>query len=341
LVRRAAKRSTTLVVANKIRRNLSTAARLRIGRTARWTGGRQSFRSTPESVAAYAHRTYGLVLERSGMDAHELAGRRILELGPGDNVGLALLLLAHGAEQVVAVDRFVPLRDLAREREIYVALRETLAGEPRRRFDAAVDLTGPHAAFDPSLLRRIEGLAIEEADGTLEAESFDIVLSIASGEHLEDSDTAFRAMDRLLRPGGRMLHQIDLRDHGLFSAQGKHPLLFLTVPDPIYRAMNSHINGPNRRMVDYYRRTLAALGYSGDALVTEVLGDGRDREREFPPRLEAGKHFGAARAALVEQIRPKLLPRYRALPVEDLLVAGVFVDAVKPADRSGTPSSSW
>ena len=57
-----------------------------------------------------------------------------------------------------------------------------------------------------------------------------------------------------LRPGGYLLHKIDLRDYGMFTKYGYHPLEFLTVPDFVYRQMVESAGQPNRYLVDYYRR---------------------------------------------------------------------------------------
>ena len=59
----------------------------------------------------------------------------------------------------------------------------------------------------------------------------DVIISRAVLEHVFDLDTAFGAMHRLLKPGGRMAHKVDLRDHGLFTDGGQNALEFLTVSD--------------------------------------------------------------------------------------------------------------
>jgi hypothetical protein len=40
----------------------------------------------------------------------DLHGKHVLEIGPGHNVGVALRFVAAGADQVVAVDKFVPFQ---------------------------------------------------------------------------------------------------------------------------------------------------------------------------------------------------------------------------------------
>ena len=43
-----------------------------------------------------------------------LTGKAVLEYGPGDILGVALLMKAHGAKRVICVDRF-PLAKARRE----------------------------------------------------------------------------------------------------------------------------------------------------------------------------------------------------------------------------------
>ncbi len=47
-------------------------------------------------------------------------------------------------------------------------------------------------------------------------------------------------------------------------------------------------------------------------------------------RLEDGVDYGASELALIDAIRPRLLPRYRRLATEELLTSGIFVLARKP-----------
>lgn len=63
-------------------------------------------------------------------------------------------------------------------------------------------------------------------------------------EHLFDPVAALDGMLEALRPGGTLVHRIDLRVHGMF--RGQHPLTFLTLPDAIYTRMTRNSGRPNR-----------------------------------------------------------------------------------------------
>ena len=93
--------------------------------------------------------------------------------------------------------------------------------------------------------------------------------------------------------------------------------------------MSTHSGKANRRLRDYYEQLLRHKGYDVRVLVTRVLG--RDGElRPHKERLEEGVDYGPTQRALVDRIRPRLLPRYRALSTEELFTSGIFVLARKP-----------
>jgi hypothetical protein len=132
-------------------------------------------------------------------------------------------------------------------------------------------------------------------------------------------------MAKLLAPGGRMVHEIDLRDHDLFP--GQHPLTFLTVSDRVYGWMGAASGLPNRVLVDRYRAAMSARGFDSRVLVTHLIGE--DETSAGPhTRLRDAREVEAA-TPLVEEIRSRLLTRYRALDAADLATSGIFLVATR------------
>ncbi|HEX8983925.1 MAG TPA: hypothetical protein VF767_00785, partial [Bryobacteraceae bacterium] len=99
-------------------------------------GATHTGRPLAESLA-YIDRVYHDYAGYGGLAPEDIVGRRILELGPGDNFGVALRFLAAGAESVAGLDKFATRRDTVQAAAIYGAMRERLGGEERARFDAA------------------------------------------------------------------------------------------------------------------------------------------------------------------------------------------------------------
>ncbi|MDQ6652919.1 MAG: methyltransferase domain-containing protein, partial [Acidobacteriota bacterium] len=190
-------------------------------------------------------------------------------------MGVALRFLAAGAARVVCVDKFYSRRDVAHEREIYSALRERLSADEKHRFDEAINIANG-INFDAARLSCINGLDLEAAAEQLsrQEESFNLIISRAVVEEIYEPDNFLLAADKVLAPGGLMLHKIDLSDYGIFSEGGMHPLTFLTIPKWIYRLMATDSGIPNRKLIGYYRKQMAVLDYETKFLVTSVLGHG-------------------------------------------------------------------
>lgn len=236
-----------------------------------WIGRADSFSGSLDGVPAdYSRRVFENYLRRGGIEMEALRGASVLELGPGASLGVAELFVEAGASRVVALDKF----------------RYTHRRVPDRVVVA-------------------HGDGIERAK--LERGAFDLIVSNAVLEESADLARGFAAMRGALRPGGKMLHQIDLSDYGIFSRHGYHPLEFLTVPDGLYRAMTGLCGGPNRVMVNVYRKWVDKVE------VTHWYED-----------------FN------VEEIRSRLLERYRVMASQDLLVRGIFVKGTASALKGCT-----
>ena len=141
-------------------------------------------------------------------------------------------------------------------------------------------------------------------------------------------DEAFNVMHDLLKPGGMMLHKIDLTDYGMVHDFGKHALTFLTISDIVYRHMAEDSGKSNRRMIDYYQVKMKEQGYHAKFFITHIRG----KKEELLPhkeKIEKGKDYTEEAISLINKMRPKLLKRYQALSDEDLVISGVFLVARK------------
>jgi hypothetical protein len=323
----AALRSKTVVVGFNIYNNWRFRRRFRVGNATSQHGVVHVGRNLDQSLD-YIDLSYDVFVKCRGFSAEMFHGKRILEAGTGDNFGVALRFLAAGAKRVVTIDKFYSERDPEQQRRIYRAMRQRLDGESRARFDRAVDLSRGIQTSD-DVLRYVYGNGIEDADRIFPAERFDFVISKGALQDVREIDRAVDVMDRFLVPGGWMMHKIDLSDQGMFSRSGQHPLTYLTISDSVYGWMSTHSGKPNRRLRGYYEATLREKGYEVGVLVTRVLG----APRELAPhkeRIEEGVDYGSTHLALIDEIRPRLLPRYRNLPKDELLTSGIFLLARKP-----------
>ena len=324
-VKRLARRSRSAIIIYKIFDNRRLKKRIDSGDIETIHGSTHLNQSISDSLA-YIEKQFSNHISYAGLSKHDLNGKRILELGPGDNLGVALKFLAAGAASVVCLDRFHSKRNAAHEREIYRELRETLDAEEKVRFDEALNLTDG-VQFNPEKLRTIYGETLEAFAPKLEAKKFDLILSCAVLEEIYDLDPTFGAMDALLHPGGYLVHTIDLTDYGMFRNQGMHPLTFLTISEPVYKRMAADSGLPNRKRFGYYLEKMKQFGYQTKLFITSVLPAGR-----LEPAIEyvPGRFKNEASSGMITAVRNKLASEFKTLDEEELLIDGVLLVARKP-----------
>jgi SAM-dependent methyltransferase len=149
------------------------------------------------------------VVEAARTGATPIADARLVEIGPGHSLGVALSLLLVGAARVDTVDtvRYATSQPDPRSfTELW--RRATEAG----LVDATDDVE-PEA----ELARASARLEYQVVDGRnrwpFPEQSKDIVYSFSVLEHVRDLRGLLEESARVLRPGGLSIHTIDLRDH--------------------------------------------------------------------------------------------------------------------------------
>ena len=330
-MRQLIKRSKWALVGYTIAHSYWVRKRFSAGKIDSISGSTHMGRPTETSVA-YINRQFDDYIRYGKITPEFLAGKHILEGGPGDNLGVGLLFLAHGAARVEAMDKFYAKQDGEQQRAIYLKLREQLNDEQKRRYDAAVDL-GKEVKFNEALLKPSYGSGMEEFGDVFEANSFDLVVSRGVVQEIFDTERVFRGIHKVLRPGGLQMHKIDLRDYGTFSSNGHHPLTFLTLSDSVYAMMAKNSDRPSRKTIDYYRRLMKEYGYQADLFVSTIIEWGYPKPpKELNPhktQIVLGTDYTQAELDMVRKIRPKLAPQFASLPDEDLIATGVFLVARK------------
>ena len=165
------------------------------------------FRHGHMDTAQYALGVFASHVQRAGL-AGRLAGKAVLELGPGDSVATALIARAHGARALLVDAGAFARLDVALYRQLAQALRA--AGLTVPPLDAVTDLDGLLEVCGARYLTG--GLDSLRA---IDDESVDFVFSQAVLEHVrkhEFLDTQ-RELARILKPGSVCSHRVDLRDH--------------------------------------------------------------------------------------------------------------------------------
>lgn len=218
-----------------------------------------------------------------GIPEAEVVGARILEIGPGESLGVALRLLSLGAASVTCVDRFDSLVDPRHQWMIYEGLIQAMDPQRRRLVEGVVRWADGVLEFDRSRLEYVS-LSVEDLDSRFAPGSFDIVLSRAVLEHVFAIEKAMEVLDRQLRPGGLSIHEVDYRDHGIFTEYGLHPLTMFRIGQDRWESMGSNLGAPNRRLHSWFRGEFLRRGYGLEESVTRCFGEPDEARARRSPR---------------------------------------------------------
>jgi SAM-dependent methyltransferase len=187
-----------------------------------------------------------------------LERRNVLELGPGSDLGVGMMLLARGAERYNACD----VNNLVSRtpRSFYDALLKRLEADGNavdiQRLAAEID---KQRAGQPSLLNYVvrSDFDLCAAVGTA---TVDMVFSQAAFEHFDDIDAVVGQLSRACKPGAVIVAEIDLKTHSRW-VRDQDPNNIYRFPAAIYDAF--YFRGiPNRVRPYQYRAAFERHGWS-------------------------------------------------------------------------------
>jgi hypothetical protein len=252
-------------------------------------------------VANYFIQCFADYRAQMGLNEQEikeyLTGKVVLEYGPGDTLGVALLMYAHGAEAVCCVDRFSLSHMSTKNIDVYLHLLNLLGKNERERAQSAFQEKGnPRSGFNPNAITykvTKNGLSGSNRE-------YDLIISRAVLEHVNNLEETMLDIKRSMKDGGISLHEVDLRSHGLDRYTDFD---FLTWPEMIYRLMYSHKGFPNRWRADKYKESAERANL---------------RVKELSPtdRLDPEK---------INIVYPKLARKFSHLSIEELSWKGFWL----------------
>ncbi len=223
--------------------------------------------------------------------------KKVLEVGPGPDLMLGLLILEKGAASYQAIDYF-PV--LSAPQYFYKKISETL-GNPMA-LKAAQELSDLSPSTQEIKVSNLSYkiLGLEKLSDT--KEKYDIIFSKDVLEHVDDLDSAFKAMKQSLAPNGHMIHKIDFQTHTSFI-QERDKLNFLRYSENVYKKFVKFRGGPNRLRLPELIELARANGF-----VIE--------------KIYINKEMSASELA---KIKPYLSQYYRNLPDNSLLPLSVWI----------------
>jgi hypothetical protein len=263
--------------------------------------GRGAAPESAQEIASYFETCFADYFRILGVDflrvSEYLRGKQVLEYGPGDVPGVALLMLAHGAERVFCIDRFSMVQLTSKNIDVLHRLIANMSEQARQAANDCFQRRGdPASGFREERLRYI----VQSTGLSGLRNAADLVISRAVLEHVNDLSATFADTRDALRRDGVAVHQVDLKSHGLHRS---NPLEFLTWPSSLWSLMYSGKGVPNRWRVNRYREELATHRLEASLIEPTTLADPRD----------------------IEAVRPYLAAPFRHLSDEDLSWLGFWL----------------
>jgi SAM-dependent methyltransferase len=225
-----------------------------------------------------------------------LRGARILELGPGADLGVALYLLSKGAAQYCAIDAF-PLA-LAAPPQIHHAILDRIEqiGSKRPRAELERALVGVGSSQDAEARIRYVVRSDFKIAEAFAPNTFDIVFSQAAFEHFDDVESTIAQMSEVAKPGATLIAGIDMQTHSRWLRE-KDPLNIYR-HGPIAYGIFRFRGMPNRVQTSEYQALLTKHGWTNVDM----------------------KVLGAVDAVEFDRVMPGLAPAYRKDETRNLWV---------------------
>jgi len=214
--------------------------------------------------------------------------RRIAcEIGPGDCLSVADLLLGSGFGKVYLVERSQFIID---ERQVALLGKLSSTGLPNR---------GEAVISDPVPRMNTEKITVipEFFENAHLPEKVDFIFSHDVVEHVEDLGAFFKGCREILQKDGLMVHKFDLSGHEFFE-DPMPPLDFQTYPDWLYDLMFPRYRRACRWFLD---EIVGAARYAGFSNIEITLINSAERGyvADLLPHLRLN-----ARSRSIEELMP-------------------------------------
>lgn len=177
-------------------------------------------------------------------------GKRVLEIGPGSDLATGAVMIHRGASSYSAVDLF-DNRSQA-DPGLYSELSRVLG-----------------AAIDPSVLEffQTDFPGLPKLRG-----EWDLIVSNATLEHIEEIPALFRRLAQLAGPGARMVHHVDAQTHMRWVRE-IDPWNILRYGSAVYDRVLRFPGAPNRLLAGDYVLAAQSAGWTGASVQGDLLAD--------------------------------------------------------------------
>lgn len=209
-----------------------------------------------------------------------LAGRTVLELGPGADLGIGLITLMLGARKYNSLD----INNLVSSvpPEFYADLFKTMRSRGASNSDIET-LKGELSKTSQGNNDRLNYVVRDDFDiAVFKDEGIDTVFSQAAFEHFDDIPLTFSRLGTVVRPGTCLIAEVDLNTHTRWI-RDIDPLNIYRFGD-FYYDFCRFPGSPNRLTASDYKRALEQSGWRNIHITPLVCVDDNYLEK-VQPRL--------------------------------------------------------
>jgi Fe-coproporphyrin III synthase len=211
--------------------------------------------------------------------------KNILEIGPGQDLGTGIIYMSKGAKSYTAIDRF---KLLVSNPMFYQKILNRV-DKSQSDLKNLVDIISAATADKNNKEIRLNNFkylnVYSEKMSEKINDKFDLIVSQAVLEHVDDPEKAFREMYMLLDDRGVICHEIDFKSHTSII-RDIDPLNFLRFGKTLYRLIKFK-GSPNRLRIDNYIKIAKNAGFKN--IKIEILNsldeDEIDKQKKYfaPP----------------------------------------------------------
>tara|TARA_X000000950_G_scaffold71379_1_gene88515 strand:- start:138 stop:1100 length:963 start_codon:yes stop_codon:yes gene_type:complete len=243
----------------------------------------------------------------------------IAEIGPGDNYGVAILFKCKGVNKIDLIDKFFSSKKSNDQNKIYDKL-----------------IKDNHIENNDNKIKLIEKLekSINLNLGTSaedyfkkKSNKYDLIISRAVMEHLSSPITALEDMINSTSKNGKILHRVDLRDHGMFS-ENFYELKFLEIPLLLYKLMTKHSGRPNRILLEDYINFLKSnnksLKFTYKIYVTRIVGVKEEIQPHILHQNFETEKFINSKEIVMNNLS-KFTSEIKKHNIANLMISGIFI----------------
>lgn len=225
-------------------------------------------------------------------DLEALKGAVVSEIGCGDCLAAADMMLGLGAEHVHLVE-YIPM--IVREQH-----REAL--QPLVADDALPNKGTVLADGNPP---RLNAERVTFHQGLLEniklPQAVDFLYSFDVLEHVEDLDGFFAYCGEVVRPGGLVMHKFDLSGHGQFE-DPMPPLDFQTLPRWVYEAAFPKYNRAVGNFADQFLSSMKEHGFTDLKIIPIRVAEERYLDEVWPHLRSEARRRDKQTVALLDLV---------------------------------------